>query len=76
MTCPECQTAMDEGFLYVRGIGASLGWSADPDIGFLSRKGLESVNLTDLSRTPTGAQAVLDAPRCPTCGLVVFRSKT
>ena len=75
MTCPECDSDMDDGFLYVRGTGASLAWSADPDTRFFSKKGLELVNLTELSRTPTGGQAVLDAPRCPKCGLVVFRSK-
>ena len=75
MKCPECQSDMDEGFLYVRGMGASLAWSADSDIRFFSKKGLEQVNLTKLSRTPTGGQAVLDAPRCAACGVVVFRSQ-
>lgn len=75
MKYPECNSDMDEGFLYVRGMGASLAWRADPDTRFYSKKSLELVNLTDLSRTPAGAQAVLDAPRCSACGLVVFRSK-
>ena len=67
MTCPECQVQMDKGFLYVRGIGSSLARSSDPKIRFFSKKGLDLVNLTELSRTPTGGQAVLDASRCPHC---------
>ena len=75
MICPECQVQMDKGFLYVRGIGSSLAWSSDPKIRFFSKKGLDFVNLTELSRTPTGGQAVLDASRCPHCNRVAFRSK-
>lgn len=74
MTCPDCQAEMEDGFLYVRGIGSSLSWSSDPKVRFFSKKGLDIVNLTALSRTPTGGQAVLDAPRCRQCKLVAFRS--
>ena len=75
MNCPECNAAMTDGFLYVRGIGSSLAWSTDPDVRLLSKKGLDVVDLTELSRTPSGGQAVLDATRCPSCNIVSFRAR-
>ncbi len=73
MNCPECSTEMELGFLYVRGMGSSLAWSSDPNVRFFSKKGLDIVNLTELSRTPTGGQAVLEAARCSGCNIVSFR---
>jgi hypothetical protein len=44
------------------------------DVSFFSRKALEQVDLGRVSVTPTGAQAVLEAWRCPACRIVAFKS--
>ncbi len=75
MNCPACSAKMGEGFIYVRGIGGSLFWSKSKTVSFFSRKELEQVDLTKLSVTPTGMQAVLEACRCPSCGVLAFRSR-
>ena len=74
MNCHACDALMDRGFLYVRGIGGSLFWSTRNDVSFFSRKGLEQVDLNRVSVTPTNAQAVLEAWRCPACRTVAFKS--
>ena len=72
MNCPSCETTLEKGFLYVRGFGGSLFWSTSGSTRFFSRRDLDPVNLGRLSTTPTGGQAVLEAWRCPDCGLVAF----
>ena len=74
MKCPACSSDLGQGFLYVRGIGASLYWSEKGDATFLSRKDLEQIDLSKISRTPTGNQAVVPAWRCGACDLVMFSS--
>ena len=74
MKCPACDTELVGGFLYVRGIGASLYWSEKGDASLLSKKELEQIDLSKISRTPTGNQAVVPAWRCGECDLVMFSS--
>jgi len=75
MTCSSCGVSMESGFMYVRGFGGALFWSATKNTGFFSRRGLEQVDLDRISVTGTGAQAVVSAARCPSCGVIAFRSK-
>ena len=74
MLCPSCKKDMESGFLYVRGFGSALFWSGAGDTGFLSRRGLDQIDLTNLSVTGTGAQAVLAAARCPACTMIAFKT--
>ncbi len=76
MKCSACGTNMEPGFLYVRGLGGSLSWSRGKETRFFSRRGLEPINLSRLSLTPTGGQAVLTASRCPQCSLIAFKAAT
>jgi hypothetical protein len=75
MRCPQCDQALASGFLYVRGVGGALFWGSGRDVGFLSRKGLEQIDLDAVSVTGTGAQAVVESWRCNGCGIVAFRGK-
>jgi uncharacterized C2H2 Zn-finger protein len=75
MNCPSCGKPMRDGFLYVRGVGGSLFWSEDGGVRFPSRNGLDQLDLSRLSTTPTGAQGVLGAHRCDGCGMLAFGSR-
>jgi hypothetical protein len=72
LDCPSCSTALEKGFVYVRGIGGSLFWSPRGSTPFFSRKDLKQIDLGKLSITRTGGQAILNAWRCPSCHLIVF----
>lgn len=74
MKCPACSSDLNGGFLYVRGIGAALYWSEKGDASFLSKKELEQIDLSKISRTPIGNQAVVPAWQCGECELVTFSS--
>ena len=74
MKCPSCGRDLDQGFLYVRGLGSALFWSPDKETSFWSRLGLEQVDLAAASVTGVGSQAVLEAWRCGGCAMVTFRS--
>ena len=74
MKCPSCDRNLEEGFLYLRGIGGALFWGRAKDVGFLTRQGLEQIDLDAASVTGTRAQAVLEAWRCDRCKMVGFRS--
>ncbi len=74
MNCPNCSNEMEKGFLYVRGFAGSLFWSTSGHVRFFSREGLQQIDLSRLSQTPTGAQAVLPASRCSTCSMIAFKS--
>ena len=74
MKCPACSSELRQGFLYVRGIGASLHWSEKGDASVLSKKELEQIDLSEISSTPTGSQAVVPAWKCDECDLVAFFS--
>jgi hypothetical protein len=74
MRCPSCDGVLGEGFLYVRGFGGALFWGSAKDVGFLSRQGLEQIDLDAASVTGTGTQAVLEGWRCDRCKMVAFRS--
>ena len=71
--CPSCNQSLETGFLYVRGIGASLHWSTRSDTGFLARRNLEQIDLSQVSVTGTGGQAVVKAWLCSACNFVCFR---
>lgn len=75
MNCAECGKEMEPGFVYVRGMGGSLFWSTDGDVRFPSKRGLEQLDLSKLSTTSIGAQAVVSASRCTQCGVVSFQYK-
>lgn len=71
--CLYCDEALAEAYLYVRGIGASLSWSARPDVPLISRRDLTQVDLERISSGGTGMQAIVPALRCDACGAIVFR---
>jgi len=73
LKCPSCGTNLEPGFLYVRGVGGALFWSEHGDTGMMSRKNLEQIQLDKISISGTGAQAVIEAGRCPDCDFVCFR---
>ncbi|MCP4391768.1 MAG: hypothetical protein GY802_25965 [Gammaproteobacteria bacterium] len=73
LKCPSCETDLESGFLYTRGIGGALFWSLKGDTGMWSRKHLEQIDLDRISTTGTGAQAVIKAWRCSHCEFVCFR---
>lgn len=75
MNCPDCGEEMQPGFIYVRGMGGSLFWSKSKDIGFMSREGLEQIDLSKLSVSGTGTQAVVPGYHCDTCKTVSFKSE-
>ena len=75
LTCPVCATTLEKGHLYVRGIFASLHWSTRGDTRVLSRKNLEQIDLSRISSTPAGGQAVINAWLCPACNLLSFRQR-
>ena len=74
-TCPYCSGPLQDAYLYVRGISSALHVSAKPDVSWLSRSGLTQIDLGAISKTGTGAQAVLSALRCDSCGSISFRSQ-
>lgn len=74
MKCSACGGDLDQGFMYVRGIGGALFWSRNKDTSFWSRQELEQVDLAAVSMTGVGAQAVLEAWRCSSCKMLTFRS--
>ena len=74
LNCPVCDGKLETGFLYVRGMFTALFWSDRADTGSLSRKHLRQIALDKISTTGTGAQAVIQAARCPDCDSVTFRA--
>ncbi|NNC77176.1 MAG: hypothetical protein HKN77_04385 [Woeseiaceae bacterium] len=72
--CPFCAAPLKPTYLYVRGIGAALHRSDRPDVGLLSRSGLEQINLADISQTDTGAQAVIESMHCESCDSISFKA--
>jgi hypothetical protein len=75
MLCPECNDQMDAGYLYVRGFGATLLWSASDSVSPVSRKGVTQIDLRGIGAVPSRQQAVVPACRCSTCGAIQFKSK-
>ena len=73
--CPFCSAPLGETYLYVRGIGATLYRSSNPDVRFFSRSNLEQIRLDKISLTGTGAQAVIRALSCESCGSVSFKAE-
>ena len=67
---------MQDAFLYVRGIATALFHAKSPDVGLLSRSGLEQIRLDEISRTDAGAQAVISALRCDRCDAISFRAQS
>ncbi len=74
MNCPSCDKEMENGGLYVRGLGGSLFWSVKKSIPWFSRRDLNQIDLSKMSLTRTGAQAVIESWRCR-CGLITFKAK-
>lgn len=72
--CPFCSAAMEAEFLYLRGIGGSLHRSGRSDTRLFSRKGLEQINLDEISVTPAGTQVVIKTLHCSSCDAICFRS--
>lgn len=76
LICPSCASPLSDGYLYVRGLGASLHWSSRSDVGFLSRSGLAQIDLGEISQADVGAQAVVRALRCDSCDSITFRARS
>jgi len=74
-TCPFCSAPLEDAYLYVRGVFAALHFSSKPDVSWLSRSELTQVDLDAVSKTGTGAQAVISALRCESCGSISFRTQ-
>jgi len=64
---------MEAGYIYVRGIGSALFWSKTKDRNIFSRKDLEQIDLSKISVTGTGTQAVLPASCCEICKTVSLK---
>ncbi len=75
LKCPKCNAQTENGFIYVRGLGAAIFWSISDRTRFFSRKDLTQLDLGHLSRPPVGAQAVIPAFRCNQCGMAMFDTK-
>jgi hypothetical protein len=71
--CPSCESDLEDGYLYARGLGAALFWSHHGDTGIWSRKNLQQIDLDKISITGTGGQAVIAAWQCPRCEMLCFR---
>lgn len=74
MNCPDCAKGMENGYLYVRGLGGSLLWGKTKDTRLLSRRELEQIDLSKLSLTGVSTQAVVAAARCSGCGTLAFKA--
>ncbi len=74
LKCPKCDAQTENGFMYVRGLGAAIFWSMSDRTRFFSRKDLNQLDLGHLSKTPVGAQAVIPAFRCTQCGMTMFET--
>jgi hypothetical protein len=74
MKCPECGNEMEKGYLYVRGLGGALYWGTKGDTSFLTRSGLQQIDLSKASVVSPAAQAVLNAAKCAACGTVHFKA--
>lgn len=76
MKCSNCDNEMAHGALYLRGFAGSLAWSTNQEVGFLSKKDLQQINLGKLSMTGSAAtQAIIESWRCQSCDLVSFQTK-
>ncbi len=73
--CPFCSASLEDSYLYVRGVFTALHYSANPDVSWFSRSDLTQIDLGAVSKTGTGAQAVLSAQRCGGCGSISFRTQ-
>ena len=73
--CPFCSAPVEETYLYVRGVFSALHFSANPDVSWFSRSDLTQIDLGAVSKTGTGAQAVVSALRCESCGSISFRAR-
>ncbi len=77
MKCPSCDQDLTEGYVYVRGFGASLHWGERSDVSWFSRKGLEMIDLRDYSLLAPRTQARVRGRRCRGCGaLLLLRRST
>ena len=72
--CPYCSSTLEATHLYVRGAFTSLHFSARPDVSWLSRSDLTQIDLGAISKGGTGAQAVIGALRCESCGSISFQA--
>ena len=73
-TCPFCSSSLVEAYLYLRGLSVGLHYSARPDVSLFSRSDLTQINLKDISESDPGAQAIIGALRCPSCGSISFKA--
>lgn len=74
MTCPDCKNEMEAGYLYIRGAGGAVFWSAKNDVPFYKREGLTQIDLDKLSATRPATQAVIPASKCAKCGILAFKA--
>lgn len=65
---------MSDSYIYVRGIGAAMFRSSNPDVRLLSRSHLQQIDLGKISRVDTGAQAVIPALHCESCDSISFKA--
>lgn len=72
-TCPFCSSSMDGTYLYMRGISVGLHYSSRPDVSLFSRSDLTQIDLRDISESDPGAQAIISALRCTSCGSISFK---
>ncbi len=71
--CPFCSSSLVEAYLYLRGLSVGLHYSSKPDISLFSKSGLTQIDLRDISEADPGAQAVIRALRCESCGSMSFK---
>ncbi len=73
--CPYCSSTLDQAYLYVRGLAASLHVSTKADTRLFSRSGLTQVDLEAISEGAAGTQAIISALRCTSCESISFRTR-
>jgi len=73
-TCPFCSSLLDEAYLYLRGLVVGLHYSARSDVSIFSRSDLTQIDLREISESDPGAQAIIRALRCPSCGSISFKA--
>ena len=70
--CSFCSSSMDQVYLYLRGMSVGLHYSSRPDVSLFSKSDLTQIDLRDISVSDPGAQAIIGALRCTSCGSFSF----
>lgn len=73
MQCPACNSEMEKGYIYVRGLATALFWAKEKDIKLWSRKGLKQIHLQKSNSIQSNNQTVIEAGSCSQCERICFK---